>query len=82
MYFKTFNSKNIEIIYIKINIIFYMATTSFGNVGLQFLNNKFYYFSNEFSRKLLILNLILIEREENSKIFGRLKIFTFLNFQK
>ena len=45
-----------------------MATTSFGNVGLQFLNNKFYYFSNEFSRKLLILNLILIEREENSKI--------------
>ena len=82
MYFKIFNSKNIEIIYIKINIIFYMTTTSFGNVGLQFLNNKFYYFSNEFSRKLLILNLILIEREENSKIFGRLKIFTFLNFQK
>ena len=59
-----------------------MASTSFGNVGLQFLNNKFYYFSNEFSRKLLILNLILIEREENSKIFGRLKIFTFINFQK
>ena len=59
-----------------------MASTSFGNVGLHYLNNEFYYLIMNFSQKLLILNLILIEKEENSKSFGRLKIFTFLNFQK
>jgi len=30
-----------------------MASTSFGNVGLQFLNNEFYYFSNEFFSEII-----------------------------
>ena len=40
-YFKSFNSKNIETISIRINILFWMVIVSLGNIGFQLLNNLF-----------------------------------------
>ena len=53
MYLITFNSKNIKIISIKINVIFFMVIASLGNVGLPLLNNGF---SNEFVLKTINSN--------------------------
>ena len=44
MYYKAFDSKNIETISTRINTIYQMAIVSLGNVKLQLLNNEIFFF--------------------------------------
>ena len=57
-----------------------MVVVSLGNNEPQLLNNEFLVMN--LSRKLLILILILIGREQKSKIFEKFKKFTLLNYHK
>ena len=57
-----------------------MVVVSLGNNEPQLLNNEFLVMN--LSRKLLILILILIGREQKSKIFKKFKKFTLLNYRK
>ena len=57
-----------------------MVVVSLGNNEPQLLNNEFLVMN--LSRKLLILILILIGREQKSKIFEKFKKFTLLNYRK
>ena len=57
-----------------------MVVVSLGNNEPQLLNNEFLVMN--LSRKLLILILILIGREQKSKIFEKFKKFTLSNYRK
>ena len=57
-----------------------MVVVSLGNNEPQLLNNEFLVMN--LSRKLLILILILIGREQKSKIFKKFKKFALLNYRK
>ena len=70
-----FNSKNIETINIRLNIIFRLSLPFLAMLEFiywkMYLSNEFFlkkYFSNKFDSKILILILILTERERKSKI--------------
>ena len=70
-----FNSKNMETINIKLNIIFRLSLPFLAMLEFiywkMYLSNEFFlkkYFSNKFDSKILILILILTERERKSKI--------------
>ena len=70
-----FNSKNIETINIRLNIIFRLSLPFLAMLEFiywkKYLSNEFFlkkYFSNKFDSKILILILILLERERKSKI--------------
>ena len=70
-----FNSKNIETINIRLNIIFRLSLPLLATLEFiywkMYLSNEFFlkkYFSNKFESKILILILILTEIERKSKI--------------
>ena len=70
-----FNSKNIETINIRLNIIFRLSLPFLAMLEFiywkMYLSNEFFlkkYFSNKFDSKILILILILTEIERKSKI--------------